>query len=113
MGHDVAHTQREMSSPARSVLTLWRLPTTEEVWIRVLGLLLMVVGGYYLYAGVAEVSSFIRMTIAGRLALAVGLTVFVFLRLAPSVFLVVALVDLLGALWTGRAFRRAKANTQG
>ena len=82
------------------------LPPTEEAYIRVLGVVVLVLGLYYVAAARAEAVAFFRWTTWGRpIALAV-FGALVLLGIAPRVLILFGAVDAAGALWTSRALRR-------
>jgi len=88
------------------MLPIFGFPPTQEVWIRVLGLLVLVLGYYYVVAALQDLKSFFIHTVYGRV-----LAFFVLGGLAASGIAQPALasfgvVDLLAAAWTWRALRR-------
>jgi hypothetical protein len=68
-----------------------------EVWIRIVGLLSTILGMYFLYC--ARSRQFSRATVIARLMFASGIASFVIAGVAPPVFLVFGVVDLVGAAW--------------
>jgi hypothetical protein len=82
---------------------LLRLAPTTEPWIRVLGIVIGVLGTYYVAAARQELTWFFRATLWGRVIVLLGFTSLVVLRLAPPMLIGFALVDILGALWTRMA----------
>lgn len=87
------------------MLSMVGLPTTTEVWIRVLGLIVTIVGAYYLYLGRLNDTLFFRVTIPGRFAVVAGLLALVFLDLAGPQLLIFAVLDGTGAVWTWYSLR--------
>jgi len=87
------------------LLPLLGSSTTTEPWIRVVGLLVLVLAYYYARAAGNELTEFLRWTVYGRGAVFVGFGALVVLRLAPPTLLVFGVVDLLGAIWTHTALR--------
>jgi len=81
-------------------LGLFGLPTTQEVWVRILGYSLLVVSGYFLVAARREVTEFFRISIVFRLALPVVFGAFVALGYAQSALLLLTPADVIFALWT-------------
>lgn len=81
-----------------------------EIWVRVLGVLALVVGYYYLACASAEVIAFYRATIAGRLGFAGLLAVLVVLYSAPIQLLLFGLVDVAGAIWSSQGLRGRERN---
>jgi hypothetical protein len=86
---------------------LFGIPPTDEPWIRILGLVVLVLAGYYLVAARSELTVFFRATVAGRVVAGAGLIVIVALW-GYWMAVVVGLADIAGALWT----RAALANEQ-
>lgn len=83
-------------------------PPTNEPWLRVLGIVATVLGGYYVAAGWGNAMVFIRATVWGRAVGAVAFTLLVLLGIAPKFILVMAAFDAAGALWTWRSLRLAR-----
>jgi hypothetical protein len=89
------------------LLTAFGLPPTEEVWIRVVGMLLLFLGGYYQLAARAEWTPFFRASVWFRGLVIVFFAAFVLLGFVKPALLGFAVVDLLAALWTATALRHA------
>lgn len=83
-----------------AILELGGLPPTDEIWIRLLGMLVFVLGAYYFMAARGGVKPFFRWTVYGRSAGCIAYLALVMIGIAPAVFILLALVDALGALWT-------------
>ena len=79
-----------------------------EVWIRVVGLLLLYLGFYYTQAARKEMTDFFRWTVYTRSTVIVFFAAFVLLGFANPPLIMFGVVDLLGAIWTGLALRSAK-----
>ncbi len=88
-----------------ALLPLFRLPTTTEVWIRVIGLLVLIVGYYYIYCARANAVPFIQVTVHGRIAFCLGLVALVVMGFSAPGLLLIGIVDALGAAWTWWALR--------
>ena len=88
-----------------TMLAMVGLPESTDVWIRVAGLLVSILGAYYAYCACRNVIPFFRVTIPGRMAFAVGLIVLVMLGFSGPGLLILAGIDLLGAWWTWLSFR--------
>jgi hypothetical protein len=86
-------------------------PEAHEPWVRVLGVVVVVLGYYYVQAALQEVTSFFRWTIWGRVAILVGFSLLVVAgRVAPALILF-GVIDAAGAAWTAlelRASRRTR-----
>lgn len=88
------------------LLGVFGIAPTDEVWIRVVGMLAGILGVYYLRAAQAGLTAFFGWTVPVRLSVPVFFAVFVALGMAPPVLLLFAAVDAAGALWTRSALRR-------
>jgi hypothetical protein len=91
------------------VLSLLPLPEANDAWIRVLGLVVLVLGVYYIAASSDDAPTFAKATVIGRLFAAAGLVVIA----VTSGYLFIALFagpDAAGAVWTWTARRRAAAD---
>jgi len=90
------------------LLSLFAYPTTTEIWIRILGFMVVVAGYYYIVAARFELTPFFRATIYGRPAVIVCFVVFVALGMARPILILFGAIDLLGAIWTGLALRSSR-----
>lgn len=88
------------------LLSLFGMPETEEVWVRVVGMLVLLLAFYYSSAARNELTSFMRATVVARFSVVVFFAAFVVLGFAPPVLIVFGLVDVLAATWTAVALRR-------
>jgi len=89
------------------LLSLFLMPQTSEVWIRVVGLLLFNIGVYYIYASKSEATEFFRASVFTRSLVLVAFAAFVFLGLAKPMLIGFGAVDFIGAIWTWRALKSA------
>ncbi len=90
------------------VLGMLGFPATEEIWVRVLGVVTLVLAYYYTSAARADLKTFAQWTVPARIGVFVAFTAFVVLGFAGPVMVLLGSVDLLGALWTGWALRAEK-----
>lgn len=88
------------------LLGLVAAPPTEEVWIRVVGMLVGFLGYYYWRAAGAGLQVFFAWTVPARLSVLGFFAVFVAFGLAPPSLLLFGAADAAGALWTWSAMRR-------
>jgi hypothetical protein len=89
-----------------AVLRVFGIAPTTEVWIRVVGMLVLFLGSYYGLAAAANLHRFFRWTVPLRASVVVFFALFVLLGYAPRVLMLFGLVDLAGAAWTWLALRR-------
>jgi hypothetical protein len=85
------------------------LPPTEEVWIRVVGLLVLVIGYLDVRMGREEFRPYARFTVHARVAVLVFMVGFVLAGLAKPILILVGAMDFAGALWTAAALRASAA----
>jgi len=90
------------------LLGMFGLPSTTEVWVRVVGMLVLFLGFYYVQAARKEMTDFFRWTVYLRATVIVFFAAFVLLDFANPPLIMFGVVDLLGAIWTGLALRSAK-----
>jgi len=91
------------------VLGTLGVPPTTEVWIRVLGLVVTVLGIYYVAAARSGATLYFLVSVWVRSAFLVAMIAFVALGLAPLPLVGFGIVDALGALWTGLSLRAERA----
>ena len=91
------------------LLALFAFAPTGEVWIRVLGFVVIELAICYGFAGVSEARPFFVATVFGRLLALLAFAAFAGLGLAKPTLILFGVVDTLGALWTWRALRTAAA----
>ena len=82
------------------LLGLFGIPATADVWIRVVGMLVTILGYYYLQAARTGFKAFFRATIYGRTSVLLFFIAFVLFRLAPPVLILFGVIDVAGAIWT-------------
>lgn len=89
-----------------ALLEVFGIPRTDEVWIRVVGMLVIFLGYYYGRAARRELRSFFRWTVHARLGVLAFFLAFVALGWAPPVLLLFGAVDAAAAPWTWLELRR-------
>jgi len=87
-------------------LGLLGVPTTDEPWIRVIGVLMLAIGYYYVRAARANDGAFLLWTVQARIGVFVAFVLLVLLGWSQAQLIIFAVVDLLGALWTYLTMRR-------
>jgi hypothetical protein len=83
-------------------------PLAHEPWIRVLGVVALVLGCYYVQAARQEVESFFRWTIWGRAIILVGFSLLVVAGEAAPALIVFGAIDAAGAAWTALELRPSR-----
>jgi hypothetical protein len=88
------------------LLATFGLPETTEVWIRVIGVLVVAIGFYYHRSGIENNTSLFKLTVPARIFVFLCFCVFVFMKLVAPVFILFGVIDLLGAIWTFVSLRK-------
>jgi hypothetical protein len=87
------------------LLGAFGMPATQEVWIRVVGMLVGFLGFYYVRHGRGADRAFLEMTIQVRLSVPAFFLAFVLFTGAPWQLLLFAAFDLVGLAWTWTSLR--------
>lgn len=91
------------------LLSVFGIPATNEVWLRVVGMLVLLLGYYDIMAARRELTDFFRWSVYARASVIVFFTVFVLLEFVSPMLILFGTFDLLGSIWTGLALRFPKA----
>jgi hypothetical protein len=89
-----------------TLLGLFGFDPTSEIWIRVLGMLVLVLSIYYYAIYKSGNKDIVRATVQGRLLFCAGLVMFVILGMAKPVLLGFAALETGLALWSLFEIRR-------
>lgn len=90
------------------LLGVFQLPSTNEVWIRVVGMLLFLLGIYYILAARKEMTEFFQWTVYIRASVILFLITFVLFGFVKPILILIGVVDLFGSVWTNLALRASK-----
>lgn len=90
-------------------LAILGIPTTNEIWIRIVGVQLIALGTYFVQAARHEMTDFFRWTVPARCFFIVFCIIFVALGLAPINLLLLAAADPIFIAWTYLALRSSNA----
>jgi hypothetical protein len=85
------------------LLAIFGIPDTDEVWIRILGGVLMALGYLYIQGGRAAAAWFMRASVLARTGVAAVLFGLVLVGDAPRVITLFGIVDFAAAVWTAYA----------
>lgn len=91
------------------LLPIFGAPPTGEVWIRINGMFILCLSFYYIQTARYELTSFIRLSVWGRIAVIFFFAAFVLLVSAPKALLLFGLIDLLAGIWTHLALKKDEA----
>jgi hypothetical protein len=87
-------------------LTTLRMPPTNEVWIRVLGIIVGLIGFYYHQTGAKNIHAFYPFTIPTRIMVFSSFLALVILKMASPMMVGIGAIDLAGAVWTFVALKK-------
>ena len=93
------------------LLVLFRVPTTQEVWIRVVGVLLLILSYYDIQAARSNVVPFLRWSVYARAPVVLFFASFVLAGLVQPTLILFGLIDLAGAVWTWLALKSETTRT--
>jgi hypothetical protein len=88
------------------LLQLFGLPPTDEVWIRVVGMLVAFLGLYYRAAVATEFTPLFRLSVMIRSSVLVFFALFVAAGWVTWPLILFGVVDAAGAAWTWLALRQ-------
>jgi membrane-bound ClpP family serine protease len=87
-------------------LSVFQLPETEEVWVRVVGVLALCIGFYYHQTGSKNITAFVPLTVVARIFVFFAFTAFVLLKFVSPMLILFGVVDLIGAIWTWMTLKK-------
>lgn len=87
------------------VFGLLGMPPSNEVWVRLVGVLTLILGFYFIQSARQEIVEFMRWTVYARFTFMFFCALFVLLKFVAPVLLLFGLADVLSAIWTARALR--------
>jgi hypothetical protein len=88
------------------LLSVFGMMETEEVWIRVVGMLVLFLAVYYTQMAREENATFFWLTVYLRSAVILFFVLFVLLKMASPMLILFGAVDLAGGLWTWSALHK-------
>lgn len=87
------------------LLSILGIPETQEVWIRVVGMLVIIIGYLEFMASRNELLVFFRWSVKARLSVLVFFISFVVLGFAPPILILFGAIDAAAAIWTAVCLR--------
>lgn len=88
------------------LLSTFQLPATNEVWIKVVGVLVLAIGFYYHQIGSKNIEAMLPLTVVARVFVFLSFVAFVLLKFVEPMLLAFGVVDLLGAGLTWWALKK-------
>ena len=83
-----------------AVLPIFKLPKTNEPWIRVMAVVIGVLAYYYIVAALNDLTPFFWATVYGRFGVLVCFLGLVIAKKAKPSLILFGVIDALGGLWT-------------
>lgn len=90
----------------RLPLAIFGLPEEGLLWVRLMGMLVLVFSYYYMNLARKDVTDFFRWTVHTRALVPVFFAGFIAFADMPPLLMLFALGDLAGAIWTAWALKR-------
>jgi hypothetical protein len=87
------------------LLSVFGIAATSEVWIRVVGMLVLILGYYYSTAARNNLTVFIRATVYARFSVLLFFVAFVALGWAQATLILFGVIDAAAAGWTAFSLR--------
>lgn len=87
------------------LLSIFQIPPTTEVWIRVVGVTAFMIGVYAWVAAKHENRPFLEASVYTRFAVFVAFTTFAVTGLGSPMLILFGVADLLGGVWTHFALK--------
>jgi hypothetical protein len=97
-----------MGSP-NTLLSMLGIAPTSEPWIRIMGMLVMVIGMLDVACARTEQTGFFKATVYTRTFALICFVAFAAMGIAPSILILFGAIDAAGALWTYSALRVNRA----
>ena len=88
-----------------TLLRIFKFPDADGLWIRVVGMLVIILGFYYSHAARTEIRPFFVWTVIARSSVLLFFIAFVIAGLAPPALILFGIVDFAAAMWTLLAIR--------
>jgi hypothetical protein len=92
-----------------TLLAVLGFPRSDEIWIRVTGMLVCVFAFYDIQAARTELTDYFRWTVFTRSLVIIFFIAFVMSGLVIPELIILGVMDLLGAIWTGLALWSSKS----
>jgi len=90
------------------LLSTFMLPETNEVWIRVVGVLVFNIGILYIVLAPTNNKLFLTVTVYLRASILLWFTLFALIQWAPAMLIMFGVVDFAGAVWTYLELKKQK-----
>lgn len=92
------------------ILSTVQIPDTNEVWIRVVGVLACCLGYYYHRSGSSNDVAFCRLTVPTRVFVFLSFLMFALAGYVSPVIIAFGAIDVAGAIWTWVSLKKQNAS---
>jgi hypothetical protein len=96
-----------------TLVRIFKFPEPDGLWIRVAGMLVIILAFYYSHAARAELRAFFVWTVIARTSVLLFFIAFVIAGLAPPALVLFGVIDFAAATWTLFAIRSDAATSIG
>jgi len=83
-----------------AILPIFKMPKTNEQWIRVMAVVVGVLAYYYIVAALNNLTPYFWASVYGRFGVLVAFVVLVLSKKAKSPLILFGVIDAAGAIWT-------------
>jgi hypothetical protein len=83
-----------------AILPLFKMPKTQEQWIRVMAVVVGVLAYYYIVAALNDLTPIFWATVYGRFGVFIAFLGLVVVRKAKPTLILFGVIDAAGAVWT-------------
>lgn len=91
------------------LLTISGLEMASDVWVRVAGMLIAILGFYYILCAKQEITYFFKLSVIGRIIPSIVFTIFVLSGFAKWPLILFSSIDISCAFWTAISLRSPKS----
>ncbi|MBD3851560.1 MAG: hypothetical protein IFK93_09695 [Acidobacteria bacterium] len=88
-----------------TLLRIFKFPDADGLWIRIVGMLMIILGFYYSHAARSELRAFFVWTVIARTSVLLFFVAFVIAGFAPTTLILFGVIDFAAAMWTLLAMR--------
>lgn len=90
------------------LLAPFGIPDAKDFWIRATGMLVTILGYYYIQAARHEQKAFFKATVVGRISVPFFFAAFALLGYTTPAVILITLPDVGGAIWTALSLKAEK-----
>lgn len=88
------------------LLRTLQMEETNEVWIRVVGVLVLCIAFYYHQSGAKNITGMFLLSTIARTLVCLSFIAFVLLKFVSPIIIGFGVIDMLGAIWTYTALKK-------